>query len=101
MLKYGVVIVDKSDKILNITEKSPTPVNHCFCPPFYCYYTKADAKLVRKGINSGCGTDAPENYIAWMYTQTTVYAMEMSGKRYDIGNIESYEKVHKEYQGIC
>ena len=26
--------------------------------------------------------------------------MEMPGKRYDIGNLESYEKVKKEYHGI-
>jgi hypothetical protein len=25
----------------------------------------------------------------------------MPGKRYDIGNLESYEKVQKEYKGIC
>jgi hypothetical protein len=30
-----------------------------------------------------------------------VYAMEMPGSRYDIGNLESYEKVKKEYKGIC
>jgi hypothetical protein len=27
--------------------------------------------------------------------------MEMPGKRYDIGNLESYEKVCKEYKGIA
>ena len=32
--------------------------------------------------------------------ETAVYAMEMPGKRYDIGNLESYEKVKAEYQGI-
>ena len=26
--------------------------------------------------------------------------MEMPGKRYDIGNVESYEQVQKEYKGI-
>ncbi len=29
-----------------------------------------------------------------------VYAMEMPGKRYDIGNLLSYEKVQEEYIGI-
>jgi len=27
--------------------------------------------------------------------------MEMPGRRYDIGNLESYEKVQKEYKGLC
>ena len=99
LLKCGVVTIDESDEILNMTEKSPNPATHWCCPPFY-YYTKADAKLVQKGIDSGCGTDAPGSYIAWLCQQTTVHAMEMPGKRYDIGNLESYEKVKSEYKGI-
>ena len=68
---------------------------------FPCYfYTASDAKLIQKGIDSGCGTDAPGSYIAWLCTQVTVHAMEMPGKRYDIGNLESYEKVKSEYKGI-
>lgn len=99
LLKCGVVTVDAEDKILAMTEKSPTPATHWACPPFY-YYTAQDAKLVQKGIESGCGTDAPGSYIAWLCTQTTVHAMEMPGKRYDIGNLDSYEKVKAEYKGI-
>lgn len=99
LLKCGVVTIDESDKILNMTEKSQTPATHWCCPPFY-YYTKSDVKLVQQGIDSGCGTDAPGSYIAWLCTKTTVHAMEMPGKRYDIGNLESYEKVKSEYKGI-
>lgn len=99
LLKCGVVTVDDNDKVLNMTEKSPTPATHWCCPPFY-YYTRSDAKLVQKGIDSGCGTDAPGSYIAWLCTQTDVHAMEMPGSRYDIGNLESYEKVKAEYKGI-
>lgn len=99
LLKSGVVTIDENDKILKMTEKSMTPETHWCCPPFY-YYTKEDAKLVQKGIGSGCGTDAPGSYISWLCTQTSVHAMEMPGKRYDIGNLESYEKVKAEYRGI-
>lgn len=99
LIKSGVVTIDKDDRILVMTEKSPTPATHWCCPPFY-YYTKEDAKLVQKGIDGGCGTDAPGSYIAWLCTQKPVYAMEMPGKRYDIGNLENYEKVKTEYTGI-
>lgn len=99
LVKCGVVTIDENDKILEMTEKSPTPATHWCCPPFY-YYTREDAKLVQKGIDSGCGVDAPGSYIAWLCKQTTVHAMEMPGKRYDIGNLESYETVQKEYKGI-
>ena len=99
LLKCGVVTIDEQDRILAMTEKSPTPATHWCCPPFY-YYTRDDARLVAAGIAAGCGTDAPGSYIAWLCTQTTVHAMEMPGSRYDIGNLESYEKVKQEYKGI-
>jgi glucose-1-phosphate thymidylyltransferase len=99
LLKSGVVTVDENDRVLKMTEKSPTPETNWCCPPFY-YYTREDAKKVAEGIAAGCGTDAPGSYIAWLCTQSTVHAMEMPGSRYDIGNLESYEQVQKTYRGI-
>ena len=99
LLKCGVVTIDEDDKILEMTEKSPNPATNWCAPPFY-YYTREDAKRIEAGIESGCGVDAPGSYIAWLCKQTDVYAMEMPGKRYDIGNLESYEQVKKDYCGI-
>ena len=97
--KSGVVQTDEQDKVLQMQEKPQTPCSSWACPPFY-YYVQADVPLVKKGIDSGCGTDAPGSFIAWLCTQTTVHAMEMPGKRYDIGNLESYQQVQQAYQGI-
>ncbi len=99
LCKCGVVTIDEKDKVLHMEEKPAVPQTHWCCPPFY-YYTAADTQLVQKGIEGGCGTDAPGSYIAWLCTQRVVHAMEMPGKRYDIGNLESYEQVKKEYKGI-
>ncbi len=99
LLKCGVVTVDEDDRVTDMTEKSPTPATHWCCPPFY-YYTREDARLVQAGIDAGCGTDAPGSYIAWLCKQTAVYAMEMPGSRYDIGNLQSYEAVQESYRGI-
>ena len=99
LVKCGVVIIDGNDRVLGMTEKSPTPATNWCCPPFY-YYTKDDAKLVEAGINEGCGTDAPGSFIAWLCGKNAVHAMEMPGSRYDIGNLESYERVKAEYKGI-
>ena len=99
LTKCGVVRIDENDRILGMEEKPASPKSHWCCPPFY-YYTREDASLVAKGIEAGCGTDAPGSYIAWLCTQTPVHAMEMPGKRFDVGNLESYEKIKKEYGGI-
>ncbi len=97
--KCGVVTIDDSDRILYMKEKPAVPKSNWCCPPFY-YYTREDAKLVKIGIEAGCGVDAPGSYIAWLCTQTTVHAMEMPGSRYDIGNLESYHAVQENYTGI-
>ena len=99
LLKSGVVTVDETDRIIKMTEKSPDPETNWCCPPFY-YYTSRDARLVEKGIAAGCGTDAPGSYIAWLCQHVPVYAMEMPGSRYDIGDLKSYEQVQKVYKGI-
>lgn len=98
--KCGVVEIDENDRILSMEEKPAKPKSHWCCPPFY-FYTKDDARLVKVGIERGCGVDAPGSYIAWLAGEVPVHAMEMPGSRYDIGNMESYEKVQKEYKGIC
>lgn len=97
--KCGIVEIDSDDKIISMEEKPSEPKSHWCCPPFY-YYTKADAQRIPQAIESGCGIDAPGSFIAWLATQTTVYAMEMPGSRYDIGNLESYNEVSSIYKGI-
>ena len=99
LLKCGVVTIDGTDKILNMTEKSPNPATHWCTPPFY-YYTEKAAGMIEEAIKNGCGTDAPGSFIAWLCRRTPTYAMEMPGSRYDVGNLESYQKVQQEYKGI-
>ncbi len=98
--KCGVATVDENDKVLRLVEKPENPESNWACPPFY-YYTPSDVKLVKVGILEGCKTDAPGSFISWLSTKTVVHAMEMPGRRYDIGNLESYKKVQEEYKGYA
>ncbi len=97
--KTGVAEVDADDRILNMEEKPAEPKSNWCTPPFYIYKA-SDVSLVKKGIESGCGVDAPGSFIAWLATQTSVYAYEMPGRRFDIGNLESYKEVQENYKGI-
>ena len=97
--KTGVATVDDEGLILSMVEKPAEPQSHWCCPPFY-FYRRADVPLVKAGIDSGCGVDAPGSFIAWLATQTPVYAWPMPGRRYDIGNLASYEEVQQNYHGI-
>lgn len=97
--KCGVLEIDDSDRIMSMEEKPAEPKSHWVCPPFY-YYTAEDAARIPAAIADGCGTDAPGSFIAWLCCHTAVHAMEMPGRRYDIGNLQSYEEVQQQYPGI-
>ena len=96
--KCGVLELD-GDLIVGMAEKPACPKSHWCCPPFY-FYKGEDAARIPQAIADGCATDAPGSFIAWLCQHTTVHAMEMPGRRYDIGNIQSYEQVQRDYPGI-
>ncbi len=97
--KSGVARVDENDRVLSLEEKPAEPKSHWCTPPFY-FFTREDSGLVSKGIREGCGVDAPGSFLAWLCGQSPVHAMEMPGKRYDIGNLQSYQEVCRTYRGI-
>jgi UDP-glucuronate 4-epimerase len=97
--KAGVLSVDGQDRITRMVEKPTEPFSQWCAPAFYIY-RKADLPLVAKSLNSGAGADAPGSFIAWLSAQVPVYAMEMPGKRYDIGDVHSYNAAQKDYPGV-
>lgn len=99
LIKSGVVQMNMDDRITHMEEKPENPQSNWCTPPFYIYYKK-DVPLIQKAIDEDCDTDAPGNFLVWLSKQTPVYAMEMPGKRFDIGNIESYELACEQYKGI-
>ena len=96
--KRGVLELD-GDRVISMEEKPEKPKTQWCCPPFY-YYTRKDAKRIGEALEDGCGYDAPGSFIAWLCQKSPVYAMEMPGSRYDVGNLESYTKIRNEYRGI-
>ena len=97
--KSGTLTLSESEQVLKMEEKTPEPKSNWCCPPFY-FYTKEDIKKIDQAIKEGCGVDAPGSLVSWLCQKEKVHAFEMPGKRYDIGNLESYERVQKEYNGI-
>lgn len=94
--KSGVAEVDEDGRLMGMEEKPAQPKSHWCLPAFY-YYTREDSHRIQHAIDAGCGTDAPGSFIAWLCKQAAVYAWEMPGRRYDIGNLESYEEVKKRF----
>jgi len=98
--RTGVIRIDDTDRVLEMQEKPAEPVSNWAVPPFYVY-SGEDLALISKAVAEGvCNVDAPGDFIAWLCTQSEVYAYLMPGKRYDIGNLQSYEEICREYKGI-
>jgi glucose-1-phosphate thymidylyltransferase len=97
-LKKCGVLTLKGDVVTKMSEKPENPETNWCCPPFYFY--KAEDLKINEALAEGCGFDAPGSYVSWLCTKTTVNAMEMPGSRFDIGNLESYEQVKRDYKGI-
>lgn len=95
--KSGVAEVAADDRVLSFVEKPAEPRSHWCVPAFY-YYIREDSHKIQQAIDNGCGTDAPGSFISWLCGQTNVYAWEMPGQRYDIGNLESYEQVKRIFE---
>lgn len=99
MKRSGISEIGEDDLVLSFEEKPAHPKSNWCTPPFY-YYKREDACRIREAIADGCGTDAPGSLVEWMCRRTVLHSMEMPGSRYDIGNLESYEAVRRNYKGI-
>ena len=64
-------------------------------PPYY----GTEEEKISEAIVDDCGTDAPGSLVAWMCKRSPMHSMVMPGKRYDIGNLESYRLIKESYKG--
>ncbi len=94
--KAGVSEIGPEDRLVGMEEKPAEPKTHWCTPPFY-FYRKEDAARIAEAIEDGCGVDAPGSLVAWMCRHTVMHSMIMPGRRYDIGDLASYEKVQQEF----
>lgn len=94
--KSAEVVIDDNDLVLEMNEKPELPKSNWCAPPFYIYKSE-DVNRVSEALNDGCKYDAPGSFIEYLCKKNNVYAMEMPGKRYDIGTLESYHNICKIY----
>ena len=92
--KTAIITLNGDDRITSYEEKPTQPKGNLAVPPFYVYRA-ADVKRIPEALANGCGYDAPGSFAAWLSGQTPMHAYKMPGKRYDVGDLESYEQVKR------
>lgn len=50
---------------------------------------------IDEALEDGCQYDAPGSLIVWLCKKSEINAMIMPGKRWDIGDIKSYEAANR------
>jgi len=94
--RTGVVEVDENFQVIGFEEKPSEPKSTYACPPLY--FLKAETlPLIETYLKSGQNSDAPGHFIKWLYQQRPVYAYLIRGKRYDVGNLETYRLANSIY----
>ena len=94
--KTAIITVNEEQLITSYEEKPREPKGNLAVPPFYVY-RKEDVQRIEEALQDGCGADAPGSFAAWLSRKVPVHAWKMEGKRYDIGDRESYERVREKF----
>ncbi|MEY8292036.1 nucleotidyltransferase family protein [Carnobacteriaceae bacterium 52-44] len=90
--RAGIVELDNDSKVLSFEEKPENPKSNFAVPAFYLYKKETLSKF-KEYLAEGHDPDAPGHFIPFLISQKPVHAFHFKGRRYDIGTIESYERV--------
>jgi len=93
----GIISVDIDMRVTSFEEKPEHPKSDLVSVPFYIY-PKEIIFRIKEYLDNGGKTDAPGDFVAWLYTREKVLAYNIEGKVIDIGNPEFLEKARKEFK---
>ena len=94
--QFGVVVRDATGRITSFVEKSKQPPSADVALCVY-YFPAAMTGQIQQFLDTGGNADAPGYFIQWLVREGIVYGIMMPGAWYDIGSLESYETVQKEW----
>jgi len=94
--RMGVAELGQDGRVVGFQEKPAEPRGRHRVPPFYAYTPEAVAS-VRRFLDEGNDPDAPGHFLAWLVGREPVYAQPAEAGTYDIGTLESYRRVCREF----
>ena len=94
--KYGVLSIDRNNKITSFEEKPKDPKSSLIAMCLY-YFPSQTLKLVKEYIENTGESDASGGYISWLSKKATVYGFVFKGAWEDIGSFDSLCKLDGSY----
>lgn len=92
---YGVVELDKDQRVIGFEEKPAVPKSTLVGVGLY-FFPRWTLPLVKKYLEAGNSKDAPGYYLQWLHRQTPVYGFTLEGHWYDIGDLDSYQRADEQ-----
>lgn len=94
---YGVVKINKKNRIIDFQEKPPNPKSALVAMCLY-YFPKDKLKRIKEYIVKRSGKDdATGFYINWLMQKEAVYGFIFSGRWYDIGHRNFYQEAKDKF----
>lgn len=94
--KYGVIRLDKKNKIIDFAEKPAVPKSTLVAMCLY-YFPKEKLGLIKEYLSLKKKSDATGFYIEWLCTRCAVYGFVFKGKWYDIGDHKFYNQAKENF----
>lgn len=95
--KYGVIKINKTNRIIDFKEKPQKPESTFVAMCLY-YFPKAKLKLIKQYLDDKKHkSDAMGFYIDWLRKKDLVYGFVFDGKWYDIGDKSFYSKAMESF----
>jgi len=96
---YGVVGLDRSNKVIGFHEKPAHPESSLIAMCLY-YFPKKAVGLIKKYLSDPKNPkDAVGSYIDWLSKNKTVYGFIFNDVWFDIGNVHTYNRIKKLTKG--
>jgi glucose-1-phosphate thymidylyltransferase len=95
--KYGVVKLDKKNKVIDFQEKPDVPKSTLVAMCLY-FFPKDKLRLVKEYLYTTSNKkDATGFYIDWLRKKVTVYGFVFYGRWYDIGHRRFYNEAKESF----
>jgi len=94
---YGIVELDKNNKIVNFFEKPQNPSSTLAATLVY-FFPKDTLKYIEEYVKLGLSTDKAGDYIAWLSDRVDVFGFVTKKKWFDIGSPESLNEANQKYK---
>ena len=82
--QYGVVTVDRDERVVSFVEKPSDPQTTLAATATYLYH-REHVPLIERYLDEGNVADQPGNLIAWLAPRVPVYGYRLVGDWFDIG----------------